>query len=252
MPFLTTIVVPIVGNAAEHASALIFAVKNRMEVALGVAVGEARRRRGLLGAWLRAVFMWAPCPPPQMKLRVVRPHVHCWPLWLVQNAMPCARRSPHPGPLSLPMIPSPTPGSSTQVAVLIIPFCVVLAWAMGQPLDLNFNEFEALVLFISVLLAVVVLQDGSANYLKGLMLVITFLFISAGARPSLVVCARARACAFVRAGVHWCVRVRVRVHVRAHVRVSVCARAPVCARVGVREVVGRGSVVGCFCGGVLG
>ena len=40
LPFLTTIVVPIVGNAAEHASALMFAVKNRMEVALGVAVGE--------------------------------------------------------------------------------------------------------------------------------------------------------------------------------------------------------------------
>jgi hypothetical protein len=36
----TTIVVPIVGNAAEHASALIFAVKNRMEISLGVAVGE--------------------------------------------------------------------------------------------------------------------------------------------------------------------------------------------------------------------
>jgi calcium/proton exchanger cax len=40
MPFLTTIVVPIVGNAAEHASALIFAVKNRMEISLGVAIGE--------------------------------------------------------------------------------------------------------------------------------------------------------------------------------------------------------------------
>jgi Ca2+:H+ antiporter len=39
MPFLTTIVVPIVGNAAEHASALIFAVKNRMEISLGVAIG---------------------------------------------------------------------------------------------------------------------------------------------------------------------------------------------------------------------
>lgn len=35
-------------------------------------------------------------------------------------------------------------------------------------------------LFISVLLAVVVLQDGTANYLKGLMLVMTFAFISAG------------------------------------------------------------------------
>lgn len=44
------------------------------------------------------------------------------------------------------------------MGVLIIPVCIILAWAMGQPLDLNFNEFEAAVLFISVLLAVVVLQ----------------------------------------------------------------------------------------------
>lgn len=49
-------------------------------------------------------------------------------------------------------------GSSTQVGVLVVPFCVVLAWMMGQPLDLNFNEFEALVLFISVLLAASVVQ----------------------------------------------------------------------------------------------
>jgi Ca2+:H+ antiporter len=40
MPFLTTIVVPLVGNAAEHASAVVFAVKNRMEISLGVAMGE--------------------------------------------------------------------------------------------------------------------------------------------------------------------------------------------------------------------
>ena len=42
--------------------------------------------------------------------------------------------------------------------MLLVPFCVLLAWAMRQPLDLNFNEFEALVLFVAVLLAVVVLQ----------------------------------------------------------------------------------------------
>jgi hypothetical protein len=54
-----------------------------------------------------------------------------------------------------------TAGSSTQVGVLVVPFCVVLAWVMGKPLDLNFNEFEALVLFISVLLAAVVLQVGA-------------------------------------------------------------------------------------------
>jgi hypothetical protein len=82
---------------------------------------------------------------------------------------------PHPRP-------HPPPGSSTQIGVLVIPFCVLFAWAMGQPLDLNFNEFEATVLFISVLLAVVVVQDGSGNYLKGLMLVLTYAFVSAGLR----------------------------------------------------------------------
>ncbi len=40
-PFLVTILLPIVGNAAEHASAIIFAVRNRMELALGVAVGSS-------------------------------------------------------------------------------------------------------------------------------------------------------------------------------------------------------------------
>jgi Ca2+:H+ antiporter len=39
--FLGTIVIPIVGNAAEHAAAIIFAVKNKMELALGIAVGSS-------------------------------------------------------------------------------------------------------------------------------------------------------------------------------------------------------------------
>jgi len=39
--FLTGILIPIVGNAAEHAAALIFAWKNKMEICLGSAVGSA-------------------------------------------------------------------------------------------------------------------------------------------------------------------------------------------------------------------
>ncbi|KAF8055733.1 cation/proton exchanger 4 [Scenedesmus sp. PABB004] len=109
MPFLTTIVVPIVGNAAEHASALGFAIKNRMDIAMGVALG-----------------------------------------------------------------------SSTQIGVLVIPLCVMLAWALGQPLDLNFNEFEALVLFVSVLLAAMLVQDGTSHWLKGALLILSYVFISAG------------------------------------------------------------------------
>lgn len=58
-------------------------------------------------------------------------------------------------------------GSSTQIGVLVVPFCVVLSWMMGRPLDLNFKEFEALVLFISVLLAAVVVQVGGTSSVWG-------------------------------------------------------------------------------------
>ncbi|KAJ9517492.1 hypothetical protein QJQ45_025021 [Haematococcus lacustris] len=109
MPFLVTILLPIVGNAAEHASAIVFAFRNRIEIALGVAVG-----------------------------------------------------------------------SSTQIGVLVVPFCVVLAWMMGQPLDLNFNAFEACVYFFSVLLAAVTVIDGTANWLKGVLLLVTYVLVAAG------------------------------------------------------------------------
>ena len=39
--FISTIIIPIVGNAAEHASAIIFAMKNRMEISIGVAIGSS-------------------------------------------------------------------------------------------------------------------------------------------------------------------------------------------------------------------
>ena len=39
--FLGAIIIPIVGNAAEHAAAIIFAVKNKMELAVGIAVGSS-------------------------------------------------------------------------------------------------------------------------------------------------------------------------------------------------------------------
>lgn len=48
MPFLTTILLPIVGNAAEHASALMFAYRNRIEISLGVAVGSATQVRNTI------------------------------------------------------------------------------------------------------------------------------------------------------------------------------------------------------------
>ncbi|RHN58848.1 putative calcium/proton exchanger [Medicago truncatula] len=39
--FLSIIMLPIVGNAAEHAGAIIFAFKNKLDISLGVALGSA-------------------------------------------------------------------------------------------------------------------------------------------------------------------------------------------------------------------
>lgn len=80
--FVGLILLPIVGNAAEHATAVTVAIKDKMDLAIGVAVG-----------------------------------------------------------------------SSMQVALLVIPFVVVLGWCMGKDdMNLSFDGFQVAVLFVSVLL----------------------------------------------------------------------------------------------------
>ncbi|KAL5698614.1 Vacuolar cation/proton exchanger 2 [Ranunculus cassubicifolius] len=106
--FISVILLPIVGNAAEHASAIMFAMKDKLDITLGVAIG-----------------------------------------------------------------------SSTQISMFVIPFCVVVGWFMGKPMDLNFQLFETATLFITVLVVAFMLQEGTANYFKGLMLILCYLIVAA-------------------------------------------------------------------------
>ncbi|KAJ8500819.1 hypothetical protein OPV22_011371 [Ensete ventricosum] len=106
--FISVILLPIVGNAAEHASAIMFAMKDKLDISLGVAIG-----------------------------------------------------------------------SSTQISMFGIPFCVVVGWILGQPMDLNFQLFETASLFITVLVVAFMLQEGTSNYFKGLMLVLCYLIVAA-------------------------------------------------------------------------
>ncbi|CAN1298420.1 Vacuolar cation/proton exchanger 2 [Linum perenne] len=108
MAFISVILLPIVGNAAEHASAIMFAMKDKLDISLGVAIG-----------------------------------------------------------------------SSTQISMFVIPFCVVVGWIMGQPMDLNFQLFETATLFITVLVVAFMLQEGTSNYFKGLMLILCYLIVAA-------------------------------------------------------------------------
>ncbi|CAK9179815.1 unnamed protein product [Ilex paraguariensis] len=106
--FISVILLPIVGNAAEHASAIMFAMKDKLDITLGVAIG-----------------------------------------------------------------------SSTQISMFVIPFCVVVGWLMGEPMDLNFQLFETATLFITVLVVAFMLQEGTSNYFKGLMLILCYLIVAA-------------------------------------------------------------------------
>ncbi|GAY49434.1 hypothetical protein CUMW_119070, partial [Citrus unshiu] len=85
--FISVILLPIVGNATEHGSAIMFAMKDKLDITIGVAIG-----------------------------------------------------------------------SSTQISMFVIPFCVVVGWFMGQPMDLNFQLFETASLFIAVLVVAFMLQ----------------------------------------------------------------------------------------------
>jgi len=105
--FIGVILLPIVGNAAEHATAVTCAAKGKMDLALGVAIG-----------------------------------------------------------------------SSTQIALFVVPFSVVVGWIYDVPMSLDFRIFDSTVLLLSVFLAGNVLHDGCSNWLEGAMLVATYVLIA--------------------------------------------------------------------------
>lgn len=63
-------------------------------------------------------------------------------------------------------------GSSIQISLFLIPFAVTLGWMMDKPLSLLFDEFESIVLFLSVILVNCTLADGKSNWLEGWLLML--------------------------------------------------------------------------------
>lgn len=86
--FIGLILIPIVGNAAEHVTACVVAIKDKMDLVSGLAFGN----RGMESVVLT-----------------------------VSQAMGVAV------------------GSSVQIALLVTPFLVLLGWAMGKEMDLQFE-----------------------------------------------------------------------------------------------------------------
>ncbi|KAF3907035.1 hypothetical protein AA313_de0202122 [Arthrobotrys entomopaga] len=109
--FVGLILLPIVGNAAEHVTSVTVAYKDKMDLAIGVAVG-----------------------------------------------------------------------SSMQIALLVIPFVVVLGWILGiDEMTLFFDGFQVVLLLVSVLLVNYLIQDGKSNFLEGTLLMATYIIIAVAA-----------------------------------------------------------------------
>jgi Ca2+:H+ antiporter len=60
--FISIILLPIVGNAAEHAGAIIFALKNKLDITLGVALGSATQISMFVVGTVTALHMHVSCP----------------------------------------------------------------------------------------------------------------------------------------------------------------------------------------------
>jgi len=105
--FIGIILLPIVGNACEHVSAVRFAIMDKPGLSIGIAVG-----------------------------------------------------------------------SSTQIALFVVPFSVLAGWAIGQPMELDFGLLNTTVLFVSVVVVLSIVVDGSATWLQGYLLLSAYFVVA--------------------------------------------------------------------------
>ncbi|ODA77335.1 hypothetical protein RJ55_06963 [Drechmeria coniospora] len=69
-------------------------------------------------------------------------------------------------------------GPSIQTALFNGPLVVLIAWAMGKPMDLNFEIFMIVLLVLSILVVGNFLRDGESNWLEGALLVIVYAIVA--------------------------------------------------------------------------
>lgn len=105
--FIGIILLPIVGNACEHAAAVRFAMQDKLGLSVSIAVG-----------------------------------------------------------------------SSTQIALFVVPFSVLAGWAIGRPMDLNFGTLNTSMITLSVIVVLSMVVDGQSNWLQGYLLCSVYAIIA--------------------------------------------------------------------------
>eukprot|EP00588_Corethron_pennatum_P007760 CAMPEP_0194284768 /NCGR_PEP_ID=MMETSP0169-20130528/28506_1 /TAXON_ID=218684 /ORGANISM="Corethron pennatum, Strain L29A3" /LENGTH=212 /DNA_ID=CAMNT_0039030683 /DNA_START=975 /DNA_END=1609 /DNA_ORIENTATION=- len=73
-----------------------------------------------------------------------------------------------------------TLGSAIQIALQVLPGCVLYGWVKGKNMTLFFRGYETASLVISVLIVSCVLQGGTTNWLVGIFLMGTYFIVASG------------------------------------------------------------------------
>lgn len=105
--FVGVIIVAVIGNAAEHSSAVLMAMKNQMDLAYHIAIG-----------------------------------------------------------------------SSMQIALFVAPVLVFLSYAVGNPMNLLFTNFEVITVVLAVAIVSLVALDGESNWMEGVLLLAVYIIFA--------------------------------------------------------------------------
>lgn len=69
-------------------------------------------------------------------------------------------------------------GASTQIALFVAPLLVLIAFAIGRPLDLLFNSYELIVIIMGIVITGLISLDGRSNWIEGAYLIAAYLIMA--------------------------------------------------------------------------
>ena len=73
-----------------------------------------------------------------------------------------------------------TVGSAAQIALMVLPGCVLVGWMIDRSMSLYVHGYETCCLLIGTLLASAVLLGGTTNWVTGFFFIVVYLMMAAG------------------------------------------------------------------------
>ncbi|KAE9379879.1 hypothetical protein N431DRAFT_361098, partial [Stipitochalara longipes BDJ] len=126
------------------------------------------------GIMLSSHFMLSSIPATSLSLSISRTFIATILIPIASNAPECATVLHTPTDFAVGVIV----GSILQIALFVIPALVILGAMLGKGMTLNFDTFQTVILFLSIILVNQVLMNGRYTYMHGLLLVALYAVIA--------------------------------------------------------------------------